>query len=160
MLAGGAAIEIEVKAGLDTTVSVAVADLALRLAVIIDVPVVTPVAIPLDNILATELLPELQVTKFVTLTLLLSEYVPIATNAWVEPIARFAVTGVIAIEFRVTAGTTVNEAEPVLPPSVAVISAGPVATAVARPFGKTVATRGDLVAQVTPLLMFAVVPSE
>lgn len=73
MLAGGAAIEIEVKAGLDTTVSVAVADLALRLAVITDVPAVTPVATPVDNMLATELLPELQVTKFVTLTLLASE---------------------------------------------------------------------------------------
>ena len=140
--------------------SVAVADFVPRLAVMTDVPVVTPVATPVDNMLATELLPELQVTKFVTLTLLLSEYVPIATNAWVEPTVRFAVKGVIAIEFRVTAGMTVNAAEPVLPPSVAVISAGPVATAVARPFGKTVATKGELVAQVTPLLIFAVVASE
>lgn len=66
----------------------------------------------------------------------------------------------MAIELKVTAGMTFSEADPVLPPNVAVTSAVPVPTPVARPFCKIVATNGVLLVHVTPLLIFAVVPSE
>jgi len=66
----------------------------------------------------------------------------------------------MAIEFKVTAGITFKKADPVLPANVAVINALPVPMPVLRPFCKTVATSGELLVQVTPLLIFAVVPSE
>jgi len=64
---------IEFNVAVDKTVNVADADLAPEVTVMTDEPGDTPVAIPVDNIVATLLVAELQLAVLVILTLLPSE---------------------------------------------------------------------------------------
>lgn len=76
-----------------------------------------------------------------------SEYVPVAVNCCVMPMARLAPEGVTAMEFR-TGALTVSAAElDINPPNDAVINVVPVPTDTASPCDPavfpTVATVGD-----------------
>lgn len=73
------------------------------------------------------------------------------------PAAIDAVLGVTATELNVAA-VTVNVAEPLIAPDVAVIVAEPTATAVAKPAVLTVATAVADDVHVAVLVMFCVVP--
>ena len=71
-------------------------------AVIFAVPAVTPVARPWELIVATLAGSLFQITTEVRSELEPSEYVPVAVNCWLDPVANFAelsgVDGVTAIE--------------------------------------------------------------
>jgi len=73
MLAVAGVTAIEVNAAVDKTVSVADADFVPEVTVMTDVPGDTPVAIPVDMMVATAVLAELQLAELVRLTLLPSE---------------------------------------------------------------------------------------
>ena len=126
---GVTAIELKVAA---VTVKVAEPDLAPRVAVIVAVPTDRPVATPGDTIVATAMVPELHVTRLLILTLVPSEYAPVATKVCVRPIGVVAVKGVTTIELKVAA-VTVKVAEPELLPKVAVMTDVPTVTPRARP---------------------------
>ncbi len=78
-------------------------------------------------------------------------------NCCVLPAATDAVAGVTAIEVS-TAAVTVNAAEPLIVPDVALIVAVPWATLVANPPLLTVAMAVAEEVQVTELVRFWVVP--
>jgi hypothetical protein len=107
-----------------------------EVAVIVDVPTATVVALPLVPatllMVATATADELQVTDAVRSCVVLSEKVPVAVNCWGVPRAMLGFVGVTAMETRV-ADVTVRVVEPEMPPEVAVIVAVPAATAVALP---------------------------
>ena len=88
-----------------------------------------------------------------------SEYVPVAVNCSVVPLAMLGLAGVTAIESR-AAGLTVRTVEPLTPPSVALIVDVPVATPVASPLALIVATEVVAEAQVTWPVRSCVVLSE
>ena len=77
------------------------------IAVILAVPVATPVAKPVESILATLVLLLAQVTCDVISAVEPSEYVPVAVNAWVEPIGTVYNIGATAIEDSVSVGVGV-----------------------------------------------------
>src|SRR5262249_5377650 len=80
-----------------------------------------------------------------------SEYVPVAVNCWVSPLAILGLAGVTAIDWR-TAAVTVITVVPEMPLSFAVIAEVPVAIAVASPPLVIVATGVVADAQVTWLV--------
>ena len=80
------------------TFNTAVAVLPPYVAVILDAPLVTPVAIPPDAIVATVALLLLQVALLVTLAVVPSAYVAVAVNCCVPPMSTLALEGVTAIE--------------------------------------------------------------
>ena len=142
------------------TVRVAVPDLPLKAAVMVEEPAATPVARPLLATVAVGVLDELQVTCEVISWVVESEYVPVAVNCWVLPAAMLAVAGVTAIEDSVTAAVTVRVAVPDLPLKAAVMVAVPAATAVARPLLVIVALVVLDEVQVTCVVIVWVVESE
>ena len=84
-------------------------------------------------------------------------YVPVAVNCCVWPATTDAVVGVTEIEVN-TAAVTVNVAEPLVVPDLAVMVALPCATLVASPPLLTVATDFADDVQVAVLVRFCVVP--
>jgi hypothetical protein len=118
------------------TVRVVEPEMPPDVAVTVDVPTATVVALPLVAaallMVATDVTDELQVTKVVRSCVVLSEKVPVAVNCWVVPRAMFGLVGVTLMERR-NAGVTVRVVEPEMPPEVAVIVAVPAATVVALP---------------------------
>jgi hypothetical protein len=117
------------------TVSAAVPEMAPDVAVIVAAPVATPVARPcepdaFDTVAAP--VDDDHVTVVVRFCVLRSEYVPVAVNCRVWPVATDAAEGLTAIDTS-TAGVTVNAAVPEVAPDVAVMVAAPVATPVASP---------------------------
>ena len=129
-----------------------------RLAVMLLEPAATPVASPAALIVATEVVPDVQVTELVMLALLPSLYVPVAVNCCVAPALIEAAAGVTAIDCNVF--VTVNTAAgDVTEPSVAVMLLEPALTPVARPAALIVATEVVPDVQVTELVIFAVLPS-
>jgi hypothetical protein len=105
------------------TVRVAVPDLPLKVAVMVEEPAATPVARPLLLTVAVDVLDEVQVTFVVIFWVEESEYVPVAVNCWVSPAGTLAVAGVTAIEDNETVVGTVRVAPPDLPPKVAMMVA-------------------------------------
>jgi hypothetical protein len=93
---GVTAIELNVAA---VTVKVAVPDLSPKVAVMTDVPLATPVAMP-DVLLtvATLVVPEVQLEDAVTSRDAPSLNVAVAVNCWGAPIGIEAVAGVTAID--------------------------------------------------------------
>jgi hypothetical protein len=133
-LAGVTVIKLKVAA---VMVNIAFPDLLPDVAVITDVPAATPVARPLVGrplgfTVATEIVPDDQVTDAVISCDVPSENVPVAVNCLVRPLAMLGLAGVTVIKLKVAA-VTVNVVFPDLLPDVAVITDVPAATPVARP---------------------------
>jgi hypothetical protein len=80
------------------TVSVVDALIIPDVAVIVLVPALTPVANPFVAIVAADGFDELQVMEPVIFCVELSEYVPVAVNCWVVPIAMPGLAGVTAMD--------------------------------------------------------------
>jgi hypothetical protein len=81
----------------------------------------------------------------------------VAANCWVVPRVMLAAAGVTAIDTK-AGGPTVNAAEPLIVPEVAVIVALPCATDKARPALLTVATVVEDELQVTDEVRLCVLP--
>jgi hypothetical protein len=131
---GVTAIDTSVAA---VTVSVAAFEvMPLDTAVIADVPMLSPVALPFEPaallMLATAVLAGNQVAVVVKSWVLLSVNVPIAVNCCVNPLAMLGLVGVTAIDAS-AAAVTVKVVEPEIVPNAAVISEEPVVAVVARP---------------------------
>src|SRR5262245_21917324 len=92
-------------------------------AVMFVVPVATPVASPVLEIVATAVLDDAQVTWLVTSRLEPSENVPMAANCWVWPLATLGLAGVTAMDTK-DEELTVSPVEPVTLPFVAVMVVG------------------------------------
>jgi hypothetical protein len=155
-LAGVTAIDFSV--ALVTVITVEPV-IPLRVALIVDVPLATPVARPALEIVATEVVADAQVTWLVKSCVDLSEYVPVAVNCSVKPLTTLGFAGVTAIDCS-TAAVTVITVDPLIPLSVALIVDVPVPAAVARPALVIVATEVVAEAHVTWLVMFCVDSSE
>jgi len=149
------------------TVSVVDPDRVPDVAVIVVEPAATGVARPFEPAalltVATEVDDELQVTVVVRFCVEPSEYVPVAVNCCVLPMAMLGLVGVIATETSV-AGFTVSVVDPDRVPDVAVIVVEPAATGVASPIEPAVllipAMDDDDELQVTAVVRFCVEPSE
>ncbi len=132
-LRGVSEIDVSVAA---VTVSVVDPDMLPDPAVIVVEPAATGVATPLEPaallIVATPVLDELQVTDVVRFRVEPSEYVPVAVNCWVVPLATLGLAGVTARETSV-AGVTVRVVDPDMLPDPAVIVVEPAAAGVATP---------------------------
>ena len=123
------------------TVSVVEAVRPLNVAEIVVEPTVTAVASPLELIVATAVVLELQVVDVVTSLVLLSEYVAVAVNCCVRPERSDGFAGEIAMLFtttsltvRVVLAVTVEVVdEPDEGVMVAVMVVGPFTSAVASP---------------------------
>src|SRR5208283_3469778 len=89
----------------------------------------------------------------------LSEYVPVAVNCCVVPLAIDGLTGVTAIDCSVAAVTVNTSAGDVTPLSAAVMLLVPTPTPVARPPAAIVATVVVAEVQVTDAVRFAVLLS-
>jgi hypothetical protein len=95
------------------TVSVAVPLIPFREAVTVAEPAATPVATPLEFIVATDGVPEVQVAVAVTLPLDPSLYVAVALNCCVAPVEMLGLTGDTAMDFTVRiAAATLRVAVP------------------------------------------------
>jgi hypothetical protein len=105
------------------------------IAVIVVVPAARHDARPFDPaallIAATDVLDELQVADAVSTCFVPSEYVPVATNCLVVPLALVGLAGVTERDKSV-AGLTVSVVEPDIVPDVTVIVVVPAATDVAK----------------------------
>jgi hypothetical protein len=101
-LAGATAIDTSV-AACAVTVKVVDPEILPDVAVIVVVPPATPVARPLDEIVAVAVFDELQATDPVMFCVVLSEYVPVAVNCCVAPIKMLGLAGVTAMEASVAA---------------------------------------------------------
>jgi len=130
----------------------------LKVAVIVVVPVATPVASPLLLIVAAAVLLEIQVAEVVTVWTLLSEKVAVAVNCCVNPEVTVVLAGDIVIELT-TLLLTVRVVVCFMPLSVAVMVVLPRATAVAKPLASMVATAGFEEVQVAVELISRVLPS-
>src|SRR5271169_670932 len=84
----------------------------LSVALTVELPTPTPVARPVVVIVATDVVAEAQVTWLVRLAVELSEYVPVAVNCSVSPLAMLGLAGVTAIDCK-AAAVTVSTVEPV-----------------------------------------------
>src|SRR5271166_5954489 len=155
-LAGVTAIDCKAAA---VTVRTVDPVMPLSVALMVEVPVATPVARPAVVIVATDVVAEAHVTWLVRFAVELSEYVPVAVNCSVSPLAMLGLAGVTAIDCNVAA-VTVSTVEPVTPLSVALIEEVPVPTPVASPAVVMVATVVVAEAHVTWLVRFAVELSE
>ena len=154
--AGVTAIDTSVGA---VTVSVVVPLMAPEAALIVLVPVPTPVANPPEVIVATVVVSELHVAVLVRFCVELSENVPVAVNCFVVPLAIEGFAGVTAIDTSVGA-VTVRVVVPLRAPEAALIVLVPAATPVANPPALTVATLVVCEVQVTVLVKFCVELSE
>jgi hypothetical protein len=97
-------------------------------------PPATPVAKPeLALMLATEVSEESQATAEVMISVLPSEYVPVAVNCREVPAAIERLDGVTAMDFRVAEVTVTVTAGLVAPPIAAVICTDPVEPPRTRP---------------------------
>lgn len=127
------AIDLSVAA---VTVTTVVPEIPACAAVIVAVPVATPVSRPsLPAVLLTTAIlvaEELQLTELVRSCVLPSENVPVAASCNATPAAIDGEAGAMAMELRV-AGVTVIEVVPLIPLSVAVIVALPGAIPVSNP---------------------------
>ena len=142
-------------------VSIVVPLTVSSVAVIVVVPAATPVARPVDDIVAFEAAELVQVTCVVTTSVLASGYVAVAMYCWVCPVSMEAPSGVTAIESGVAAGsTTVRVVVPLTESSVALIVVVPVAIAVTRPASLIVATPVSELCHVTSALRLGVLVSE
>jgi len=109
--------------------------MAPLVAVMSDVPVVPLfglVASPVPLMVATVVVPDVQVTVFERFWVVLFEYVPVAVNCLLVPAAMLELAGVTAMKTN-WAAVTVREAVPVTEPEAAVIVAVPIPIPVARP---------------------------
>ena len=141
------------------TVAVVLPVTPLSVAEIVVVPPPCPVASPPDEMVATEVFDELQVTLDVTLAVVLLLYVAVAVNCCVEPLAMLGVVGETEIEVTVkVAAVTVSVAVAVNPSATALMVEVPAATAVARPVELTVAAVVFDEVHVTPEVSAPVVP--
>ena len=146
-----AAVTVNVSAGLVTP---------LNAAVICDVPTPMPVAKPAELIVATPVVPDTHVACVVRFCVLLSEYVPVAVNCSVVPLAIDGLTGITAIDTR--AGATAVTKSPGLTtvPIVAVICVVcPELTPVASPLPLIVAAARFEDAQITCVVRSSVLLS-
>ncbi len=126
------------------------------LAVIVDDPAATPVATPVDAIVAAAVFEDAHVTVEVMFCVVLLLYVPVAVKVCVVPAAMEPVVGVIAIVVSVAAVTVMVAELPVIPDSEAVIIEDPAATPVATPLDAMVAAAVFDDAHVTEEVMFCV----
>lgn len=129
-----------------------------KVAVIVVVPGATPVAMPVDPIVAMVGSLELQVTEVVTVDVVPSEYAAVAVNGWVLPVVMVVLVGDTVSSFK-TLLLTVSVVLCVKLPSVAVIVVFPSATPVASPFASIVAMAGFEDVQVTVEEISRVLPS-
>jgi hypothetical protein len=116
------------------------------------------VARPADEIVATGVFDELQVTLEVTFAVVLLLYVAVAVNCCVDPLAKLGSEGVTVMAVGVDAAT-VNVALPACPLSVAEIVALPGESPVARPAALIVATVEFEEAHVADPVTLSVEPS-
>ncbi len=112
------------------TVSVVVPFTLPDVALMVEVPVATAVARPPAVMVATLLVAELHVAVLVRSCWLESEYVPVAVNCCVRPLAIDGLAGATEIDDSVGA-VTVSVVEPLTVPEVAVMFAVPIPTPVA-----------------------------
>jgi len=82
----------------EVTVRVAVPEMDPEVAVRVVVPAATAVARPPVEMVAAEVVEELQVTEEVRSLVLLSEKVPVAMNCWVPPTSMLWLLGVTFME--------------------------------------------------------------
>ena len=122
------------------TVSVVLPVTPVSAADIVVVPADTPVANPLTLTVATAVFDEVHVTWLLRFCVLLSEYVPVATNCCVPAVKIVGFNGVTAIELNVGGVCTVSVVPPLTLPSAADIVVVPADTPVANPLALTVAT--------------------
>jgi hypothetical protein len=153
--AGVTAIDCSVAA---VTVSKVEPEIDDDVAVIVELPTPAPLARPAALIVATVVVPEVQVTVDVKFCVVPSLNVPVAVNCWVAPLAIDGFAGVTAIDCSVAA-VTVRTVEPLIPPDVALIVEVPTPAPVARPPVLIVAVAVVPELQVTVLVRFCVVPS-
>jgi len=123
------------------------------------VPAAAAVAKPLLFTVANEVWFELQLTCAVISRLVPSEYVQVAVSCLVVPAGMFGLSGVTAIEDKVTA-VTVRVVVSVAVPLVALMVVVPEPTAVTMPLLLTVATNVLEEVQVTCVDISRLVPSE
>ena len=146
---------------MDATCGVTVSDevplIPPMAAVITLEPVATAVARPLELMVATDVVAEVQVTVELTFPVEPSLYLAVALNCWVAPIATLGLAGDTVMELK--EGATVSVALPLIPLTVAVTLVEPAATACASPLVLTVATDWVVAAQVADEVTFAVEPS-
>ena len=132
-----------------------------EVAVMFVVPAPTPRASPLVAVvsltLATAEFDELQLTLPVMAWVVLSLYVPVATNCCLVDAAIVLLAGVTAIETNF--GAMVTLAEPLIPPILAFTDTAPLACAVRTPPAPTVARPAGDVFQVTVEVRFWVLLS-
>lgn len=129
-----------------------------EVAVMVAFPALIAVTKPVFVTVAMAGLLELQLTEVVTLLVVLSDKVAVATNCWVCRTVSVAFTGRTAI-LEMTWLLTVSVVDAVTPPLLAVIVVLPVATAVASPELSIVATLGEEEVQVDCDVTSCVVPS-
>jgi hypothetical protein len=115
------------------------ADLLPKAAVIVAEPAATAVVSPDALIIATPAFDESQLTEVVRFCVVLSEYVPVATNCFDVPSGMLGFVGVTEMDKSV-AGFTVRVVDPDMVPDVTVIVVVPAVTDVARPPALIVAT--------------------
>ncbi|HXO06277.1 MAG TPA: hypothetical protein VN884_11680 [Candidatus Sulfotelmatobacter sp.] len=154
--AGVTAIDTSVGA---VTVSVVEPLMAPEVALIVLVPVATPVANPPVVIVATVVVEELHVAVLVKFCVELSEKVPVAVNCSVAPFAMEEFAGVTVIDTSV-AEVTVRIVEPLMAPEAALIVLVPAATPVASPPAVIVATLAVCEVHIAVLVKFCVELSE
>jgi len=144
---------------LTVTVAVVLPFTLLSVAEIVVVPPPCPVARPADEIVATELFDDPQVTLDVTFAVVPLLYVAVAVNCCVEPLAKLGVAGETEIEVTVkVAAVTLSVAVAVNPSAAALMVDVPAATPVASPVELTVAAVVFDEVQVTPEVRAPVVP--
>src|SRR5580698_10102188 len=153
--AGVTAIDCNVAAVTVSTVEPLIDD---DVAVIVEVPTPAPVASPAALIVATDVVPEDQVTLDVRFCVVPSLNVPVAVNCCVVPLAIDGFAGVTAIDCSVAA-VTVRTVEPLIAPDVALIVEVPTPAPVARPAALMVAVVVVPDDHVTLDVRFCVVPS-
>jgi hypothetical protein len=125
---------------LRVTVAVVLPVLPFSAAEIVVVPPPCAVARPPDEIVATGVFEELQVTLDVTFAVVLLLYVPVAVNCCVVPLAKLGSEGVTVMPVSVGGATMVNVPLPACPLSVAEIVTFPGESPVASPDELTLAT--------------------
>jgi len=141
------------------TVRVLDADLLPKVAVIVAEPAATALISPGALTIATPAFDESQPTEAVRFCVVLSEYVPVATNCFDVPSGMLGFVGVIEMDESV-AGFTVRVVDPDMVPDVTVIVVVPAVTDVARPPALIVATPVLEEAQVDVNVRSCVVLSE
>jgi hypothetical protein len=162
--AGVTAIEVIAFVPPAVTVNGVVPVTPLREAVTLVEPAATPVARPLELMVAIAVLAAVQVAVELMFAVEASLYVAVAVNCCVAPTAMLKFPGVTAIEvivFPVPPVTlsVVVPLMPLMPLIEALTVVDPAATPVARPLELTVAIAVLAAAQVAVELRFAVDPS-